>query len=140
LDLLWRSVGKIAIGAGVGAATAALPGVAIGDTGSLIATSTAAGGIGAVGELLDQAINVHTGYREAMSLSDVGYTFSTSTVSFGATGKVFSNLRYNSIKNMGTSQRSLLDNYIDIVSRYGYQGEYSEKDGEPPTWLMRSIK
>ncbi|TJZ53563.1 hypothetical protein FAZ15_16085 [Sphingobacterium olei] len=27
-----------------------------------------------------------------------------------------------------------------IPSRYGYQGEYAEKDGEPTKWPLRALK
>jgi hypothetical protein len=106
LDGSWRSIGKIAVGAGTGAAIAALPGAALSAVGelgvgtiggvstALVGNSLAAGTIAATGNIADQMIDVHTGYKATVSLSDAAVNGGVTAVTFGVGGHYLAQARY----------------------------------------------
>jgi hypothetical protein len=106
LDGSWRSIGKIAVGAGTGAAIAFLPGAALSTVGQLstgtiggvstglIGNSLAAGTIAAAGNIADQMIDVHTGHKANVVLSEATVNAGVTALTFEVVGHNLTQARY----------------------------------------------
>ncbi|WP_447768546.1 RHS repeat domain-containing protein [Sphingobacterium faecium] len=108
LEWSWRAVGKIGIGAGTGALSALIPAVGIGATKTLIASSVVSGVISAGGSILNQAIDIHTGYKESFDYAKLAVDFTGGVLTFGVSTKSFMLARAGGLRNMGTLKTNFL--------------------------------
>lgn len=125
LELSWRAAGKIALGAGTGAAIAALPGAALSSVGQLgmgtiagvstrlIGNSIIAGAVAGSGNILDQSLDVHTGHKAAVSLSEAAVNAGVTAATFGVGGHYFAQARYAARHARWSGTNSQLAKLVD---------------------------
>ncbi len=111
LDFSWRTAGKIGLGALTGVAIAALPGAPMSAFGAratgtiagvstkLIGNSIIAGAIAGTGSVIDQSIDVHSGYKGSVSWAQAFTNASITSLTFGIGGHFIGQAKYSAVHN-----------------------------------------